>query len=340
MIKDYYKILGINEFDSAENIKAAYRKMARKWHPDVAGNSEEAIIRFKEINEAYETLSNLTKKAEYDRARHFYSYIKNGSAGSGAAKENTATNHTEKKTHNESGHTNEKKNFKFSWEDFLSKKQRKNSYNSTEKSSPQKGEDIYTDVEITLLESIHGTEKTINMLQNGVCPKCGGRKFINGAQCTHCHGTGKYTSYKKFTVKIPAGIKNMSKIRLAREGGSGLRGGINGDLYITIHIKEPLEYKTDGLNILRTVPITPYEAVLGADIKIHSMNCEYTVKIAPNTQNGQKIRLSGCGIMQDNRVGDMIITLEIRIPRNLTGEEIALYKKLESVSSGNIRENI
>lgn len=324
MTKDYYKILGVAEFESAENIKNAYRKLARKWHPDVAGNSSDVIKRFKEINEAYEILSNKVKKEEYDRARKFYNYAK----GREEVK-------FEKRTENP-----QKKGFSFNWEDFISRKQREESFKKEAKAAPKRGEDINTDIEISVFEAMSGAMKTINMLQTQICPKCGGRKFANGSICSHCNGKGELTNYKKFNVKIPAGVKNKSKIRLAGEGAKGLNGGANGDLYITIHIKEPQNYKTEGLNILKTIPITPYEAVLGAKINVSTINGNVSINIAPHTQNGQKIRLSGCGIVQNDKIGDMIITVEIRIPKNISQEEINLYKKLEEISSGNIRDEL
>lgn len=338
MTKDYYKILGIQEFDSAENIKSAYRKLARKWHPDIAGNSQDVILKFKEINEAYEVLSNSVKRSEYDRARRFYSYAKEG-----ADSRKTSQTETSKKTKNNATNpkndTTKERGIYFNWEDFFSSKQ-KNTKKTEERPAPRRGDDIFTDVEISVFDAIQGVEKVVNMLQTGVCPKCGGRKFVNGSVCKHCNGKGEISDYKKFTVKIPAGVKDKSKIRLAHEGCAGINGGANGDLYITIHIQEQQNYKTDGLNILKTVPITPFEAVLGTTVKLHTISGDYSVKIAPYTQNGQKIRLSGCGIVQNNKIGDMIITIEIKIPKNLTGEEIELYKKLESISSGNIREDI
>ena len=330
MTKDYYKILGVAEFDNADDIKKAYRKLARKLHPDVAGNSDEALARFKEINEAYEILSNQVKKAEYDRARKFYNY----------AHENFQSQQNYKSEQNTTNPQSEHKGFSFNWEDFLGKKYRENAFKEKKAKAPVKGKDIYTDLDISVFEATCGATKTINMLHNQVCPQCKGKKFVNGSKCDECGGKGEFSSHKKFTVKIPAGIKNGSKIRLAGEGNKGLYGGNNGDLYITIHVMEPTSYKTEGLNILKTIPITPFEAVLGATIKISTMNGNINVKIAPNTQNGQKIRLAGCGIVQNNHVGDMIITVEIKIPKNLTSAEIDLYKKLEEISSSNIREGI
>lgn len=334
MTKDYYKILNISETSTQEEIKLAYRKLARKWHPDVAGNSSEVISKFKDINEAYETLSNSVRKADYDRVRKFYSY---SSVGAGAKsneyketssvnKENSAYKKTEPK---QTYHT--KDGFKFSWEDFFFKAQKQ------EKSLPQKGKDIYSDVEISVFEALGGATKVINMLQTNLCPKCQGRRFVNGSECPFCKGKGETSTYKRFNVRIPAGIKDKSKIRLAGEGEKGKNGGANGDLYLIIHIREPKGYQTEGLNILKTVPITPFEAVLGANITIPTLTGNVSLKIAPNTRNGQKIRLSGCGIEQNDKVGDMIVTVEIQIPKSLSEEEIDLYKRLAEISTSSVR---
>lgn len=324
MSKDYYKILGVAEFESAENIKKAYRTLARKFHPDIAGESTEALLRFKEINEAYEILSNNIKKEEYDRARRFYNY----------AKEEKKFKQEEPKAE-EKKQTNPNKEsfFNFKWDNFVNKKEDK-------KPIPRNGKDIYSDIEISIFEAMGGTTKTINMLQTQICPKCNGRKFANGTICPHCKGKGEVSEYKKFNIKIPAGISNKSKIRLTGEGSQGINGGKNGDLYITINVKEPKTYKTEGLDILKTIPITPYEAVLGANISVTTINGKISVKLPPHTQNGQKIRLNNCGLVQNNKIGDMIVTVEIQIPKNLSNEELELYKKLEEVSSQNIRENL
>ena len=239
MTKDYYKILDIPESSTAEDIKSAYRHLARKWHPDVAGNSPDIIARFKEINEAYEILSDNARKANYDKARRFYSYAKTNSSNNQEDKTNYKTTQNPNKSNS---------GFHFCWEDLFSKQKANNNVKP-----PRKGEDIYSDVEISIFEAINGTTKIINMLQTNICPKCGGRKFVNGAQCSHCKGKGETSTYKRFSVKIPAGIKDKSKIRLAEEGEKGLNGGRNGDLYLIIHIREPQNYKTDGLNILKNI---------------------------------------------------------------------------------------
>lgn len=338
MTKDYYKILDITEFSSIDEIKSAYRTLARKFHPDVAGNSPSIIAKFKEINEAYEVLSNQAKKADYDAARKFYSYAQNGAAKKSNTNKNGTDSNINKKNafkeqnYNKKTFHDKKTSFSFNWEDIF------NFSHTKEANIPQKGDDIYSDIEISIFEAINGTVKIINMLQTNICPKCNGRKFVNGGKCNYCNGKGETSTYKRFNVKIPAGIKNKSKIRLAEEGEKGINGGRNGDLYLTIHIKEPKGYKTEGLNILKTIQITPFEAVLGAEIKIPTMQGNVALKIAPNTRSGQKIRLSGCGIKQNNKIGDMIVIIEIQIPKDLSSEEISLYKKLQEISNHNIRE--
>lgn len=337
MTKDYYKILHISENSTQEEIKSAYRRLARKWHPDVAGNSEDVIVNFKDINEAYETLSNEIKKADYDKARRFYSYSGLGASANNGGKngEKKDTYQKEKKEENQKTTSKQtyhtKDSFKFSWEDFFFKTQRQ------EKDIAKKGKDIYSDIEISIFEALGGTTKVINMLQTNLCPKCHGRKFVNGSECPFCKGKGETSTYKRFNVRIPAGICDKSKIRLAGEGEKGINGGANGDLYLTVHIREPKGYKTEGLNILKTVPVTPFEAVLGANIVIPTLTGNVSLKIAPNTRNGQKIRLSGCGIEQNNKVGDMIVTVEIQIPKNLSDEEINLYKRLAEISTSTVR---
>lgn len=340
MTKNYYAILGVNESCTNEELKCAYRKLARKWHPDVAGNTAEVVTKFKEINEAYEVLSDNNKRADYDRINRYYNY----SSTKNTSK--TTTNPDFKNTNTKETKAEEKKQTgsKFCWEEFLSKyREYANKYQSNSKpkepkyGNTQRGKDINTDVEVTISEAINGTVKIINMLHTEVCQKCGGRKFVNGSVCSHCNGKGETSDYKRFTVKIPAGIKDKSKIRLSGEGEKGINGGQNGDLYITVHIKSPLDYKTEGNNILKTVTIEPYEAVLGGNITVKTLDGNITVKISPNTQNGQKIRLSGCGININGKIGDMILTVEIQIPKNITSEEIELYKRLKQLSAQNVR---
>ena len=320
-------------------------------HPDIAGNTETAVKKFKEINEAYESLSDKVKRAEYDTINRFYNYSsdKKETKKETEKKNNNFTQPEFKNTDKHKEKSGSTSGFNFNWEDFVAKYKeytQKYEQSKTKETSEHKqakygntknGNDINTDVEISIAEAVNGTTKVINMLNTHVCSFCNGRKFINSSLCPHCKGKGEITDFKKFTIKIPAGIKNNSKIRLAGEGEIGVNGGRNGDLYITVHIKSPLDYKTDGNNIIKTVTLAPYEAVLGGKISVNTPDGNITVKISPNTQNGQKIRLSGCGLNINNKIGDMILIVEIQIPKNLSSQEIELYKKLKEFSSQNVK---
>ncbi len=340
MTKDYYKILELTELCTDKDIKAAYRRLARKWHPDIAGNTEEAVKKFKELNEAYQTLSDRLQRYTYDTARKYYNY---SSTKKAQTTENNKTTTNPNPNPNPQSAKESKENtkqnnsnFNFNWEELLSKYKKFTNKeckkNTSNQPLPKRGRDINTDVEITISEAINGTTKVVNMLHTCVCPKCGGRKFVNGSICTRCSGNGEVSDYKRFSVKIPSGIKDKSKIRLAGEGEKGLNGGANGDLYITVHIKAPLDYTTEGLNILKTVYITPYEAILGGNISVKTTDGNVTVKITPCTQSGQKIRLAGCGLSSNGNRGDMILTVEIQIPKTVSKEEVELYEKLKNIS--------
>lgn len=325
--KDYYKTLEIPESATDSEIKTAYRKLARKFHPDIIGL--ESSQKFIEINEAYSVLSDHKKRYEYDTLRRLYSYTKSAKTEPEQQAEPPKTN---KAT---SPQEDIKPNFNNFWKDFINAQRAKEKYANFQ---PINGSDITTDITITLQESIDGTAKKVNILHTKPCPHCNGRKFTNGGKCLSCDGKGYISEHKKLTVKIPAGVKNGYKIRIAEEGNQGANGGKNGNLYLLIKIENKSDFKYDGINITKTVPITPAEAVLGADIEIATLNGTVIMKILPNTNSGQKFRLQGQGVCQNGNVGDMIITIEIRIPNNISEEEKALYKKLAKLNTTNIRK--
>ena len=205
---------------------------------------------------------------------------------------------------------------------------------------PKDGDDIETEVTIGITEALKGTTRTVNVLHSELCTHCKGRKFINGAKCSVCNGTGEKTEHRKISVKIPAKIKDGTKLRLKDEGNKGQNGGKNGDLYVCVKIEGNSQIQYDGLNILYNIPITPYEAALGGDIDINTPAGNITLKLPKNTNSGQKFRLSGLGIHQKNKSGDVIVTVHIEIPHSLSDDEIKLYEKLKKIASNDIRKNL
>ena len=340
--KDLYEILGITPDTDEVQIKVAYRKMARKYHPDVNNNTQESIEKFKEMTEAYEILLDVNRRKEYDTLRGY----------SRRKSQNTETSRTQahkayssvsnekprqKKTENKDSFSKIFNNIM----DGLFQNEHPNKEHK-KKQKPENGRDINFTVAIKIEEAINGTTRTVNVLHTEKCPKCEGRKFINGAKCPMCKGTGEISIHKRINVKIPAGVKKGSKIRVANEGDKGYNGGKNGDLFLTIEIEDNQLFKFDGLNVLCEIPITPYEAALGANIEIPSVSGNISMKIPPLTTSGQKFRISGQGLKDEKKgiTGDEIVTVKIEMPKDLSEKEKGLYEELKKHSTQKIRENL
>jgi len=323
--KNLYEILEISPDADQKTIKAAFRRLARLYHPDVNPNTEE---KFKEITLAYEILTDPQQKSVYDAFKGFSKTKKK------TARQAPPPPSPSPKTKKEQG-------FSGVFDDlmdgiFTSQKQ---TYTKRKPQNPppKDGKDIHTTVEISLTEALQGTSRTINIMHIAKCPNCEGRRFINGTKCALCKGSGEQSVHKKINVKIPANIKSGTKIRLQNEANQGFFGGKNGDLYLTVIIENPVSFKNQGNNILCDVPITPYEAALGATIEINSPRGRLSMKIPPQTTSGQKFRLPGEGILKNGKTGDMIVTVNIEMPKDLTEAEIKLYEKLKELDTRTLR---
>ncbi len=352
-IKNYYEILEVSSSATTAEIKTAYRKLARKYHPDINKNAD-AIEKFKEITSAYEILSNPQKRNEYnilngifaEEEKTTYSQSSNSNS-SNTHKETSTNNKTTYKTNNQkSGGVNSKKSQrksnKFSiiksLRYFLAKLKKEERAKANRK--PQKGQDIRTDITITPEEVITGSKRVINVLTTRTCPVCFGHRFVNGGKCSECGGKGEVSHRKRITVTIPKGIKDGAKLRLKNEGGTGLNGGPNGDLYINVKIETRTKVHFDKQNIYYNVPITPFEAALGEEIKVPTFDGIIKLKLPPNTCSGQKFRIAGQGIKKNGKVGDLIIIVSIEFSHDLSDDEVKLYEKLKNLSKDDIRKNL
>lgn len=364
--KDLYAILGVAPDVDEVKIKSAYRKQARIWHPDVNDNSQESIVRFKEITEAYEVLTDSHRRSQYDILKGFNikTEAKYTRTQAKKAYKETASAETTEKAATDKGFEDKKNNNKQTkdnssftkvFENILdglftgegASKQSKSSKSEkvasqTKKAKPEHGRDINLNVIVKMSEAVSGTHRTVNVLHSEKCPKCEGRRFINGAKCPLCKGTGEISIHKKLNVKIPAGIKKGAKIRIADEGNKGYNGGRNGDLYLFVDIEESTFFTYEGVNVLCEIPITPFEAVLGANIEVPTLCGNVSMKIPPYTSTGQKFRLSQQGVAdsKNKKKGDQIITVKIVVPKEMTPKELELYEELKTLSHHKIRENL
>lgn len=339
-MKNYYSILGVTPDSTCAEIKSAYRRLARKFHPDVNPNG---ASRFKDITEAYEILSDAKKRFQYDTINGFFKSAPKQEKQHTTSKQAQAQyeKRAEERVNDERSKT--QSNPRMCKEEFSKKINdifENFAKTKKEKTQPKRGTDIYEDISITIKEVVNGAERTVNVVHSAECPHCKGRKFINGSICTVCNGSGEKTEHRKISVKIPKNVKNGAKLRIKSEGNCGENGGKNGDLFLKIKIEPNSRISFDGNNIIYNVPITPFEAVLGGEIYVPAFDGNITLKIPAKTHSGQKFRLVGQGVKQNGKIGDMIVIVHIEIPCSLSDDEIRLYEKLKKLSSQNIRENL
>lgn len=367
-LKNYYEILGVNVDSTTLEIKSAYRRLARKYHPDV-NKSPDAIEIFKDITLAYETLSNPKEREKYDILKGFFKnektttsskkaeeeYKKEGERASkytdtreksqGFEKKNSTktegfTSTTGKNNFTKPSNSRINKTFSIIKLLKLCMAKFKKNRRFRENHKPQKGDNITTEVTITPEEVIMGGTRIIHVLTTQTCPKCYGRKFVNGGKCSECSGRGEISKRKKITVKIPKGVKDGGKLRLRGEGASGKNGGPNGDLYINIKVETKTKIHFDKLNIYYNVPVTPFEAALGEEITIPCFDGKIKLKLPKNTCSGQKFRIAKQGIKKNGKIGDLIVTVSIEFSSDLSEDEIKLYEQLKKLSKDDVRKNL
>ncbi len=329
--KDYYKILGVSKSASADDIKKSYRKLARKYHPDVNPGNRSAEAHFKEINEAYEVLSDPEKRQLYDRFGSNWNMP-------GAARSGTAT-----RTRTYGTHTRDDDAFGVDdptgWGDFFDAlfNRRTGTPNTGTTGGPtagvgqRRGEDIEQPVEVSFREAYAGTSRVYNVQSPETCPNCKGTGKIGLRPCTNCGGTGTITKARKLEVLIPAGVDNGSRVRVAGEGQIGQNGGQRGDLFLVVSIKpdSAFERKGDDLTVDVSVPLTL--AVLGGETPVPTPDGKRLIlTIPPETQNGQSFRLSGKGMphLRGQGAGNLFARIQVQLPQRLSSRERELFQEL------------
>ena len=363
--RDYYEVLGLSKGASDDEIKKAFRQMAKKYHPDLHPGDAEAERNFKEVNEAYEVLSDADKKARYDQ----YGFAGvDPSYGAGAG----------------GGYGGGFGGFSGDFGDlgdiFSSFFGGGGGSSQARRNGPMRGEDLEAQVVISFEEAVFGCKKEVsyNRVEKcddckgsgaaagttpETCPKCGGSgqvrvtqqtmfgvmqtskacpdcrgtgKFIK-TPCSNCRGTGMVRIRKKLDVTIPAGVEDGQQLRLNGQGSEGRNGGPAGNLYVTVRVRPHAFFERDGINVYCNVPITFTEAALGAEIEVPVLEGGTTeYKIPAGTQTGTRFTLRGRGIRHigGRGVGDLIFTTVVETPKNLNAEQKELLRKLEESFEG------
>lgn len=355
--KDYYSVLGVPRTATESEIKAAYRKKARENHPDLNRDDTSAEERFKEVNEAYEVLSDAEKRRMYDRfgedwQRYRDAGIDPEDVGSswtgGAGQQRTARDDdferwftgggssapggpwewTEKDGYRETGG-------RFS--DFFNLLFGNDSPGSSARFSrqrPLRGNDLEVEAHISLQEAIEGTARKLTMQAPAPCTTCGGTGIARGASCPTCDGTGQVSKQRTLEVRIPKGVRTGSRVRIAGQGGRGANGGPNGDVYLVISVADDGRFTIDGRDVRTTVDIPLYTAILGGEVMLETPTGRVALTIPKGTQNGRVFRLRGKGLPASGKngaAGDLLATANVVLPTNLSDDETRLFTELRNL---------
>lgn len=355
--RDYYEILGVSRGATGDEIKRAYRSLARKHHPDVAHDKSKAEHHFKEINEAYEVLSDPRKREQYDR----YGVVGNGSSPGGDFGFGPA-------------------GFGDIFDMFFGNAR---PGAQPRRAGPERGSDLRYDVEITLEEAFAGTTKEIvfdrlascdvckgsgarpgtmivpctgcggrgmvrtarqtplgQIVTQTTCTQCGGEGHVIAQPCAACGGRGRREAEVRLSVQVPAGADDGSRIRIAGNGEGGLRGGPPGDLYAYVTIAPHRLFKRNGRDTFVDVPVSFSEAALGANIDVPSLGGDIELTLPAGTQSGTTVRLRGCGMpsVRGSQRGDHHVTVHVVVPTKLNRRQRELLEEYARAGGDAIEE--
>ena len=329
--KDYYSILGVPKNAAEKDIKSAYRKLARKWHPDAnPNNAKEAEEKFKEISEAYEVLGDPEKRKKYDVLGPNWQQAANQAEQQ--RRYRTTVNGEEFDF--DLGGAGGPSGFSDFFDVFFSGIGRRQTAQGP--GLARRGQDLETTIDLDLRDAYDGGKKTVSLQIDDVCPRCHGTGTERGRLCPVCHGTGRVLVSKRFEVTVPKGIGEGQRIRLAGQGGAGVNGGPNGDLHLVVKFQEDPTYKRKGNDLYVDLPISIYDLVLGGEVDVPTLSGQVAMKIPAGTQNNRLLRLSGRGMPQvkGKSSGDQYVRLIGQLPQNLSDKEKKLFKDLAAMRNG------
>ena len=354
--KDYYKVLGVSQKAAEKDITTAYRRLAKKYHPDASPGSEE---RFKEVSAAYDVLGDPAKRKEYDEVRSH-----GPAAGFGRSGPNGGSSTTFRV--DDLG-------------DLLGGLFGRGRASSRSRMSPQRGEDLEATLNLSFTDAVDGVITAVNVTSDAscttcsgtgaapgtspvICSACGGRGMRDENQglfsfsqpcrecggtgmrvetpCRNCAGSGLERRPRQVKVRVPAGIEDGKRIVLKGRGGAGQNGGPPGDVYVVVRVGGHELFGRKGKDLTLTVPVTFAEAALGATVKIPTLSEPVTLRIPPGTRSGRTFRVRGRGIRTGDGEGDLLATVEVVVPETLSEEQRAAVEALAAASADSPRRHL
>lgn len=331
--KNLYAVLGLSANASDDEIRKTYRKLAKKYHPDINPNNPKATEKFKEITAAYEVLSNSEKRKLYDEFGE--ASLHGGFDPNKARAYQQWANARPSSGRGGNPYAGIPMDFDLGdlFGDLFGGGFRRRGAHTHQ---PVSGDNISATVEIDLAQAIHGTEVQLKVPIHETCRACGG----TGDQCSVCRGRGVVASEDMVTVRIPPGADDGSKLRVKGRGGAGLMGGSRGDLMIQTKVKPHPHFRREGLDLVLITPVTLHEAYNGSTIEVPTPIGLVKVKIPPRSQNNTRLRLKGRGMMRGTKTGDLYVELDIRLPDKEHRALAEAARDAEASYGGSIRRNL
>ena len=355
---DFYVILGLSRDASLMDVKRAYRRLARRFHPDINPGDQLAAVKFREIAEAYDTLSDPDRRRRYDLLGHqpepqpaavgFEGF--DFSAGVHAVQQGT---------------------FGDLFADVFARER-------PPAAGRERGADLHLTLTFSLEDAVRGGEWPLALTRQGrcgvcagsgmlegaesrcahcqgsgqlrsarghmvfsrACPRCHGRGSLRAIRCTPCSGTGLHMRSETLMVRVPAGVADGARIRIAEHGHAGARGGAFGDLYVTVHVVPHARFRREGDDLHVVLPLAIHEAALGARVELPMLDGAVRVRVPPGTQSGQRFRLRGRGVPspRDGRRGDLVIEARLMLPKLLDERSKQLLREFGEINRESVRE--
>lgn len=332
--KDYYKTLGVSKTASEKEIKSAYRKLARKYHPDVNPGDAESERKFKEINEAQAVLTDPEKRKKYDTLgpdweKRVQQQYRPGNGGytystgnAGDFSDFFETLFGQRGAAGPAGTGG----FDFDLGSIFNRGRGRQS-----QPSAQRGQDVEQPIDITLHDAFTGVERSFTVQIPQTCPTCHGSGLENGELCSTCGGTGTVTGTKRLNVKIPKGVREGSRVRVAGEGNPGAGGGARGDLLLLVHILPDQRFRREGDDLYADVETPLTKLVLGGETQVPTLSGAVTMRVPAGSANGRTLRLGGQGMphLRGEGRGDLYVKLNALLPSQLTEEQKGLFQQLQ-----------